>query len=76
MKPPPTVTSPFRRSSYSGPDHSECVEVAITADGGRAVRDSKDPARGTAYFGPHAWQALLSHIRTARAPREGAPPRS
>ncbi|MEU3326973.1 DUF397 domain-containing protein [Streptomyces albus] len=70
------VITPFRKSSYSGPTQNECVEVAITADGGRAVRDSKDPARGTAYFGPHAWQALLSHIRAARAPREGAPPHS
>ncbi|MET9255684.1 DUF397 domain-containing protein [Streptomyces sp. NPDC003717] len=34
------VASPFQKSSYSA-QHGDCVEVADTAVGGRAVRDSK-----------------------------------
>ncbi|UWE09055.1 DUF397 domain-containing protein [Actinacidiphila bryophytorum] len=30
------------KSSYSG-NNGNCVEVAVLADGSRAVRDSKDP---------------------------------
>ncbi|MBQ1123722.1 DUF397 domain-containing protein [Streptomyces sp. B15] len=59
-----TVVSRFRKSSYSGAgEASECVEVAHTADNGRAVRDSKDTARGTAYFGAGAWRAFTAHLR-------------
>ncbi|MET9255683.1 DUF397 domain-containing protein [Streptomyces sp. NPDC003717] len=39
------VVSPFWKSSYSGQENA-CVEVADTATGGRAVRDSKLDARG------------------------------
>jgi hypothetical protein len=34
------LVGPFRKSSYSG-QQGNCVEVAPTADHGRAVRDSK-----------------------------------
>ncbi|WP_406125958.1 DUF397 domain-containing protein [Streptomyces canus] len=34
------VVGPFWKSSYSGQENA-CVEVAHTAPGGRAVRDSK-----------------------------------
>ncbi|MFF6904628.1 DUF397 domain-containing protein [Streptomyces sp. NPDC012389] len=45
--------TPFRKSSYSsGGQGSECLEVALTADGGRAVRDSKNPAGGFSSSGP------------------------
>ncbi|UNZ19426.1 DUF397 domain-containing protein [Streptomyces sp. 891-h] len=58
-----TAVSRFRKSSYSGAgEASECVEVACTADGGRAVRDSKDPARGTAYFGAGAWREFVNGL--------------
>ncbi|MFJ8938363.1 DUF397 domain-containing protein [Streptomyces sp. NPDC102365] len=36
------LISPFWKSSYSGAENA-CVEVARTAAGGRAVRDSKQP---------------------------------
>lgn len=39
------VAGPFRKSSYSGQE-GNCVEVADTADHGRAVRDSKHPEDG------------------------------
>ncbi|MBO8184420.1 DUF397 domain-containing protein [Streptomyces spirodelae] len=60
---PRTVVGPFRKSPYSGGGTAnECVEVAETADGGCAVRDSKDPARGTAYFGAGAWRAFVDGL--------------
>ncbi|MGP3976910.1 DUF397 domain-containing protein [Streptomyces sp. 8N114] len=65
-----TVVSPFRKSSYSGGGSAnECVEVAHTADGGRAVRDSKDPARGTAYFGAAAWREFVSGLEGRPLPQ-------
>jgi hypothetical protein len=33
----------WRKSSYSGATSGNCVEIAALPDGGRAVRDSKDP---------------------------------
>lgn len=56
------TTTPFIKSTYSGPEYSECVEVAHTVDGGRAVRDSKDPARGTQHFGVGAWRAFVRGV--------------
>ncbi|WP_435208253.1 DUF397 domain-containing protein [Streptomyces sp. bgisy034] len=53
------VVGPFRKSTYSG-TQSNCVEVAPTSTGGRAVRDSKD------LHGPHlhvtraGWHAFLT----------------
>ncbi|GAB2791293.1 DUF397 domain-containing protein [Streptomyces daliensis] len=56
-------TTSFRKSSYSGGDHSNCVEIAVTADGGRAARDSKNPAHGTTHHSPTAWAAFLTSLR-------------
>lgn len=53
------VVGPFRKSSYSGPE-SNCVEVADTATGGRAVRDSKDQAGPMLTFAPGGWQAFIA----------------
>jgi hypothetical protein len=33
----------WRKSSYSGSNGGDCVEIAVLSDDGRAVRDSKDP---------------------------------
>ncbi|MEV7089774.1 DUF397 domain-containing protein [Streptomyces sp. NPDC093085] len=49
---------PYRKSSYSGHDNN-CVEVAPTPTGGRAVRDSKDPRRPPLRFTPAPWGAFL-----------------
>ena len=45
----------WRRSSLSGTSGA-CVEVARVADGGLAVRDSKDPEGGRLAFSAAAWQ--------------------
>jgi hypothetical protein len=45
------------RSSYSGGDGGNCVEVA-TGPGAVRVRDSKDREGGTLAFAPAAWNAF------------------
>ncbi|MFJ7330063.1 DUF397 domain-containing protein [Streptomyces cyaneofuscatus] len=58
------IVSPFERSSYSsGGQGTECVEVAHTADGGRAVRDSKNPAGGLQFYGPGHWAAFIDGVK-------------
>lgn len=57
------VITPFVKSSYSGGTANECVEVAHTADGGRAVRDSKNPDEGSHRFSPHAWAAFIADVK-------------
>ncbi|WP_371660645.1 DUF397 domain-containing protein [Streptomyces sp. NBC_00280] len=51
---------PFRKSSHSMQE-GNCLEVAPTAVGGRAVRDSKNQVDGPLLaFGPGGWQAFLA----------------
>ncbi|NDZ68115.1 DUF397 domain-containing protein [Streptomyces cyaneofuscatus] len=58
------IVTAFRKSSYSsGGQGSECVEVAHTADGGRAVRDSKNPAGGLQFYGPGHWAAFIDGVK-------------
>ncbi|MEU6864035.1 DUF397 domain-containing protein [Streptomyces sp. NPDC046876] len=51
----------WRKSSHSGAN-SNCVEVAETADGGRAVRDSKNTARAGFACSASAWAAFLHGV--------------
>jgi hypothetical protein len=55
------VVSPFWKSSYSGQENA-CVEVAHTASGGRAVRDSKDPSGPLLTVSRDEWQAFLGQF--------------
>ncbi|MEW1718410.1 DUF397 domain-containing protein [Streptomyces sp. NPDC093109] len=57
------VIGPYRKSSYSGQENN-CVEIAVTANGGRAVRDSKDPARPPLGFARAQWKIFLTHAKT------------
>ncbi|MFB6435800.1 DUF397 domain-containing protein [Streptomyces sp. NPDC056411] len=59
----PEIVTRFMKASASQGDQQECVEVAHTADGGRAVRDSKDHAAGTQFHGPEAWGAFLDAVK-------------
>jgi hypothetical protein len=40
-------------------DGANCVEVASLPDGGRAVRDSKDPAGPVLRFTASEWDAFI-----------------
>ena len=53
--------APWRKSSYSGGNGGECVEVA-SADG-VMVRDTADREGVNLGFGASAWSEFLSSIR-------------
>ncbi|WP_461715670.1 DUF397 domain-containing protein [Streptomyces sp. DSM 41036] len=53
----------FKKSSASQGGQQECVEEAHTADGGRVVRDSKDPAGGLQFYGPGDWAAFIDGVK-------------
>jgi hypothetical protein len=52
----------WRKSTRSGPDGGNCVEVADNLPGVVAVRDSKDPSGPALTFGPAAWRAFVSGV--------------
>jgi hypothetical protein len=51
----------WRKSSFSGPE--TCVEVADLPQGGRAVRDSKNPHGGMLTFNADEWSAFVAGVR-------------
>ncbi|MEU6801898.1 DUF397 domain-containing protein [Streptomyces neyagawaensis] len=53
-----TVT--WRKSSYSGGNSAECVEVSDDLPGVVPVRDSKNPAGGVLLLGAAAWSAFVA----------------
>lgn len=46
------------KSSYSGAQSTECVEIAVLPEGGRAVRDSKDPDGPILVLTSSQWREL------------------
>lgn len=52
----------FVKSSFSN-GQAECVEVAQTTDGGRAVRDSKDPQGPVHFYTPGEWTAFIKGVK-------------
>ena len=52
----------WRKSSYSGSNGGNCVEVGST---GRAVavRDSKTPSEPVLAFAPQAWAAFTGQVK-------------
>ncbi|MEU9013044.1 DUF397 domain-containing protein [Streptomyces sp. NPDC048479] len=53
------------KSSYSGANTSECVEVAVVV-GDLAVRDSKVPSGPRLALGPFAWGDFVDALRAGR----------
>lgn len=53
----------WRKSSYSGGNGGNCVEIAELPDGGRAVRDSKDRSGPVLRFTPDEWAAFTAGVR-------------
>ena len=58
----------WRKSSYSGSNGGQCVEVASTSDG-IAVRDTTDRSGLMLRVSPGAWQALTATVREGCAAR-------
>ncbi|NJQ00706.1 DUF397 domain-containing protein [Streptomyces zingiberis] len=57
------IVTEFRKSTASQGGQQECVEVACTRDGGRAVRDSKVPRRGAQYHSAEQWAVFISALK-------------
>ena len=51
------------KSSYSGGSGGNCVEIAILPDGGRAIRDSKNPDGPVLRLSNQEWQAFRVNIK-------------
>lgn len=54
----PAIVGSFVKSTFSG-QQDNCVEVAPLADGGKAIRDSKDQGGPVLHFTPSEWLAFL-----------------
>ena len=53
----------WRKSTRSN-EQGACVEVADLNDGGRAVRDSKDPTGGHLMFTATEWAAFTTGVKS------------
>lgn len=53
----------WRKSSRSNQQGGNCVETATLPDGGRAVRDSKNPDGPALLFTPAEWAAFVEAVR-------------
>ncbi|WP_307806857.1 DUF397 domain-containing protein [Streptomyces sp. FH025] len=59
----------WRKSSYSGDNGGECVEVALASlPGAVPVRDSKDPHGPTLVFPASAWESFIAAVRDGEFP--------
>ena len=54
----------WRKSSYSGSNGGDCVEVAALPDDRLAVRDSKDPDGPNLTFSPAEWRTFITSVKT------------
>ncbi|QEV02101.1 DUF397 domain-containing protein [Streptomyces viridifaciens] len=63
-----TADLAWRKSSYSGGEGGNCVEVADGITGLIPVRDSKDPHGPALGFSPAAWRAFVAGIRAGDFP--------
>ncbi|MCG5465067.1 DUF397 domain-containing protein [Micromonospora sp. MED01] len=56
----------WRKSTRSGSNGGECVEVADNLPGIVAVRDSKDPHGPALTFSPTAWASFVRSTHFSR----------
>ncbi|MGX7672283.1 DUF397 domain-containing protein [Plantactinospora sp. DSM 117369] len=55
----------WRKSTRSGDNGGECVEVADNLVGVVAVRDSKDPGGPVLTFPPYTWSSFVAGVKTS-----------
>jgi hypothetical protein len=53
----------WRKSSYSGSNGGNCVEVAVLPTDSLAVRDSKDPGGPRLRFSREEWRAFTTCVK-------------
>jgi hypothetical protein len=56
----------WRKSSWSGGDNGNCVEVASNLPGVTAVRDSKNPTGPALVFAPAAFGAFIDTVKAGQ----------
>jgi hypothetical protein len=56
----------WRKSTHSGGNGGECIEVAAAGDALVAVRDSKDPNGPRLFISSPIWQTFAQRVRTAK----------
>jgi Domain of unknown function (DUF397) len=56
----------WRKSSYSGTQGGNCIEVAGAAADGVAVRDSQDREGPELAFGPGQWRRFAAGMKAGR----------
>lgn len=56
----------WKKSSYSGAQQGDCLEVQTTDDGLIAARDSKAPHLGAFVFDPAQWTAFVDDVKHGR----------
>jgi Domain of unknown function (DUF397) len=59
----------WRKTSYSGTNGGNCVEVATNLPGVVAVRDSKDPGGPVLTLDQAAWRAFTGRVKTGSVSR-------
>ncbi|MEV0424408.1 DUF397 domain-containing protein [Streptosporangium canum] len=62
-------TAVWRKSSRSGSNGGQCVEVAANLPGVVAVRDSKDPNGPKLLFTPAEWGSFIGSVKAGRFDR-------
>ncbi|MFI0813953.1 DUF397 domain-containing protein [Streptomyces echinatus] len=56
----------WKKSSYSGAQQGDCLEVQTTEEGLVAARDSKFPQLGAFTFSPDEWTAFVAEVKSGR----------
>jgi hypothetical protein len=56
----------WRRSSFSGSNSQNCVEVARNLPRAVAVRDSKDPEGPRLVISPAGWRGFTASVKAGR----------
>ena len=60
----PINNATWRKSSYSGSNGGNCVEVAMLPDNDLAVRDSKNPDQAKLAFTAAEWRTFTTAMKT------------
>ncbi|WP_328912036.1 MULTISPECIES: DUF397 domain-containing protein [unclassified Streptomyces] len=58
----------WRKSSYSGPNGGDCVEVGVGISGVAPVRDSKNPEGPALLFPTPTWSTFLTALKSGHFP--------
>ncbi|MGP4111557.1 DUF397 domain-containing protein [Streptomyces sp. 4N509B] len=58
-----STPSSWRKSTYSGADNGDCVEVADNIPGAIPVRDSKNPDGPALVFPAAGWSSFVTAVK-------------